>query len=161
MKTYFAKYLPVEGEIKEGDLYISHFHKQPAVMDKINIWSFPLQKVKLFLCSRDIQVGDKVITPYPTNSENIINENNLQYFKELTIIPLNKVSNEGVWLGAYKVVGEISPETLSYVKEGQEFDEDDFYVTEECPHYNGKHMWKDCSCKIGFVNGVYIKTPKK
>jgi hypothetical protein len=56
----------------------------------------------------------------------------------------------------YTIIGEIYPN--SAVKEGDEFNEDDFYITEECPHYNGKHMWKDCSCKIGFVNGVYIKT---
>jgi hypothetical protein len=74
---------------------------------------------KLFLCNRDIKIGDEV------------------------------------WRNN-KIIGEISPNSI--VKEGDEFNEDDFHIKDECPHYNGKHMWKDCSCKVGFVNGVYIKT---
>lgn len=25
-------------------------------------------------------------------------------------------------------------------------------VAEVCPHYNGAHLWKDCSCKSGFIH---------
>jgi hypothetical protein len=60
-------------------------------------------RVKLFLCSRDIQVGDEV---------KILNE-----------------SWEGIYKAGmdteymFKVIGEVSPEAV-WVKEGMEFEED-------------------------------------
>ena len=58
--------------------------------------------------------------------------------------------------GCFKVIGIISPKA-DWIKEGDRFDEEQINVLDECPNYNGKHMWKDCSCKIGFVNGVYLR----
>jgi len=94
---------------------------------------------KLVMCSRDIKFGDTV------QHKNGSIQKNIKIHIELAI-------NQG-W---FKIIGEISPDSI--VKEGDEFNKDDFYIKDECPHYNGKHMWKDCSCKIGFVNGIYIKT---
>jgi hypothetical protein len=33
----------------------------------------------------------------------------------------------------------------------------EFNIIEECPHYNGKHFNKDCSCKTGFIQYAKIK----
>jgi hypothetical protein len=90
---------------------------------------------KLFLCSGDISLHEEC------------------WLKNEKVIP-NQIHAE-LRSKCYKIIGEISPNSI--VKEGDQFDEDDFYIKDECPHYNGKHMWKDCSCKIGFVNGIYIK----
>jgi len=113
----FAKYLPVEGEIKEGELYQD--------MDG-NIWEHkrdlcftPVgQKVKLFLCSRDIQVGE------------IFNEGNHTYNAICTSRDGRGIYSEGKWeedyhdpADCYKVIGEISPEA-TWVKEGDEFYEE-------------------------------------
>lgn len=88
MKPYFAKYIPVEGEIKDGDYYLLYSHgmksgtrsKQQgageyaiepkwtthqysgSTIDKLSNHT-PIgdrRKAKLFLCSRDIKEGDKV-----------------------------------------------------------------------------------------------------
>lgn len=77
MKKYFVKYLPVEGEIKEGDLFLhtcsagsSKFlmkcksvdsfgdiwqekHDQGFPPQRVALYKQDCQKVKLFLCSRD------------------------------------------------------------------------------------------------------------
>lgn len=128
-KLYFTKYLPVEGEIKEGnkfiiDVYNSHQYgiKTAEVVgyntirqkeNFVQILPFDKEKckkVKLFLCSRDIQVGDKVkslndsIQFYPIPATQRIAKNELGNY--------------------YKVIGEVSEYALSYVTEGMEFDED-------------------------------------
>ena len=144
MKKYFAKYLPIEGEIKHDDMYISckdglYYKKHHALKtndeDKL---------AKLFMCSRDIpKMGDYVV-------------NNLDLLHGIS----EREMNEGeIKDNEYtKIIGEIAPTTSTWVVEGDEFDEDDFYITEECPNYKRKHMWKDCSCKMGFVSGVWIKS---
>lgn len=116
-KPYFAKYLPVEGEIKEGDWVLSS-HKDPNLGPWLyhligKEWEeyeedckwYPGKKAKLFLCSRDIQVGDKVQWCYGTM--NFIEEQRT-FLEEVD---------------AFKVIGEISPKAI-WVKEGDEFEED-------------------------------------
>jgi hypothetical protein len=67
------------------------------------------QLYMLFLCSRDIQVGDKTINSN-TGKEEEYTEYLKTYFKTATSNP------------HFKVIGEISPEAV-WVKEGDEFDE--------------------------------------
>lgn len=117
MKTYFAKYLPVEGEIKEGDRYRYKGYPMTPLIEgrgnrNVQMIGKPLEKVKLFLCSEDIQVGDNVIDPGTKNlsSETVLDKEDLEF--------LNSVR-------AFKVIGEISPEAV-WVKEGDEFDRPDF-----------------------------------
>lgn len=107
---YFAKYLPVEGQIKEGDKVTGYkgdveSERMAGFMNAVDTGDF--KKLKLFLCSRDIQVDDKVEVPLLTDTRQA-NANNLKFFKECK---------------GYKVIGEISPDALTYVKEGDEFDE--------------------------------------
>ena len=62
MKPYFAKYLPEEGEIEKGDFYVTAPDYKNIRKCEDKSWgTFEMcKKVKLFLCSRDIQVGDKI-----------------------------------------------------------------------------------------------------
>lgn len=92
---YFCKYLPVEEEITKPT-------KQK------------LQLFKLFLCSRDIQIGDGMVMECLTNG-------NYEIFQ---IDTLNDIFPDMIKEGSqFKIIGEISPDALSYVKEGDEFDE--------------------------------------
>ena len=153
MKKYFVKYLRVDGDVKEGDMYVSHLSEPPQRMGPINFWSFPLYKVRPYLCSGELEidVDDEFLhetlatktkhtcTERPSE-QCVIGDDNINYFKGF----------------CYKIVGEISPRA-DWVKDDDEFDEDEINILSECPNYNRKHMWKDCSCKMGFVNGVYLK----
>lgn len=128
--TYFAKYLPVEGEIKVGEigLFLGQVEEITGLMkhsaesnDKL------IQKVKLFLCSRDIQVGDKVRTT----------KDNINFFNDIVTEKRDNgyftdeedpTGSSGLFYyphQIFKVTGEISPEAV-WVKEGDEFDEYQF-----------------------------------
>jgi len=136
MKQYFAKYLPVEGEIKKGD-YVKCNGAQGIVTDtwgSITVlekdgeehnWRSDIPKLhKLFLCSRDIQVGDTNLQHYDplTNTKcadeprSINNEEELLYLKDY----IEKVER----YDCFKVLGEISPEA-TWVKEGDTFNNDE------------------------------------
>lgn len=106
-KPYFTKYLPVEGEIKEGETGISINN---ATYTHYNHLGKDYGKpAKLFLCSRDIQVRDKLQTISGVKTQ-------VEYPSQLENFPYDKL---------FKVIGEISPEA-TWVKEGNEFDEDDW-----------------------------------
>lgn len=104
MKKYFAKYLPVEGEIKfPANIYCLseglRLNCQSMVCPDCRL-------AKLFLCSRDIKVGDKVRSDKEPHIEYELNDGN----------------NRAL---LFKVIGEISPEA-TWVKEGDDFDEDEW-----------------------------------
>ena len=120
-KKYFTAYLPVEGEIKEGDKYSSEGYNEPktasADWSKSTCSFYDVYKVKLFLCSRDIQVGDKVIyEATPLLGEKVVKSID---DKLVTTNDGDKTYSHNL----IRVIGEISSDALSYVKEGQEFDE--------------------------------------
>lgn len=129
MKKYFTKYLPVEGEIKEiKDTWVitpsglgqfelrSHTTdlqptSQIVVHTKNGYKSFnelDIKPIKLFLCSRDIQGGDRVA-----------DEKGQNYY-----VDYGNISVIGSKIQGYKVIGEISPDAI-WVKEGDEFDENE------------------------------------
>lgn len=113
-KPYFTKCLPVEGEIIKGDKYFSNEGKvENAIVEgPYHQW---LKRAKLFLCSRDIQVGD----------EYFIGDGVKYYCKT---VKNGKVHAQAPMIAdlkdCYKVIGEISPKA-TWVKEGMEFDEDE------------------------------------
>ena len=112
MKAYFAKHLPVEGEIEEGDFYVTAPDYKNIRKCEDKSWgTFEMcKKVKLFLCSRDIQVGDIlscVVKGELITAPEPITESQLQYI------------NKDSW---YKIIGEISLEA-TWVKEEDEFDQ--------------------------------------
>lgn len=132
MKKHFSKYLPVKGEIIEGDTFLEHvisyrlLHKRDSewVICTLNlekqfatVCKNPV-KSKLFLCSRDIQVGDKFTQQeidmiYPEARMTCINhaKDGDPICDEGKCYAINTV---------YKVIGEI---LTSNIKEGQEFTE--------------------------------------
>lgn len=182
MKPYFAKYLPVEGEVKEGDkvfysggelnfpkgVYdVKDSYKERCSVYKdgsdvgikwykgtytkedgktvtqsaylkigYNIFlGKDLKKVKLFLCSRDIQIGDKV--SYQMEGfgiaegvfESIGEEEGIRYYNivgkdSIYIYYVDSPEVNPISEHPFKVIGEISPDALPYVKEEDEFDED-------------------------------------
>lgn len=115
MKKYFAKLLSTGGEIIE---------------EKNGFASKTPTKLKLFLCSSDIQIGDKVkyknIMP---SIELLVVEGQPKDIFETT---LGEVEDRG----GFKVIGEISPEAL-WVKEGDRFSEEEISDVSLywCPKY--------------------------
>lgn len=136
MNKYFTKYLPVEEEIKnnttvykEGlgygvvveyrrpkEIYV-RFNDEPDE-DVVDYDDVELKVVKLFLCSRDIQVGDKYLTAPDYTKERICEDNSYSFEHCL------------------KVIGKVSPEAV-WVTEGMEFEEEDVQVI--C--YDGEDTW--------------------
>lgn len=118
-KLYFAKYLPVEEEIREGDLLLTkkgdvyiHYKKYITGLPYpvMQIVSPEDKKVKLFLCSRDITIGDKL---YPLEGAEDQKEGaEMTCAQDVVVFKRNR---------AFKVIGEISPEA-TWVKEGDEFE---------------------------------------
>jgi|SRR6187551_629932 len=109
---YFAKYLPVEGGYEDGDLVIDLYHPEPSIHEaesscKQNEGEL-CTKVKLFLCSRDVQFNDNAYSP----------RNGFYKFGYHE----NSYRNESI-----KIIGPISL-TAIWVKEGAEFEEEDWCV---------------------------------
>lgn len=115
-KKYFTKYFPVEGEIKEGDRYFRDGSLVIIAARKSDIEycnnNPSIEKVKLFLCSRDIQVGDEGVYYAGVLLPDKI---------EQSVLGLADRPNE-----FYKAIGEVSPEAV-WVTEGMEFDEEELY----------------------------------
>lgn len=123
---YFTKYLPVEGKVKEGDKFFLGNSTLPLTKNSFLEKELPLSTdndpktlVKLFLCSRDIQVGD------------IITFQHLGGCGNFEVGEVDDVDKDIVWpidnpdiniSNCYKVIGELSPDAI-WVKEGDKFDE--------------------------------------
>ena len=172
--SYFAKFLPVEGEIKDGDWTIdknilSSPDRQLVQILKVD---YPetnyksgktetgtyssagldkLQKVKLFLCTNDIQVGDKIrsssyirVEKWPSGKPLHINGNSHDLSKKLEVKEFNTgeyghdiMTVEGVLVfkgSAFKVIGEISKDAI-WIKEGDVFEEEEVEVYRN-PNFN-------------------------
>jgi len=140
MNKYFAKYLILERELRIGD-YVNQEGSFIEIKDEENRIAAELfDKVpcKLFLCSNEIQVGDKVICLRTARTGDIELRTEGKYYYTCEInVQLNKEENFKSW--GYinnqgqkqyihypeemcKVIGEISPEAI-WVKEGDTFDE--------------------------------------
>lgn len=137
-KPYFAKYLPTEEakekDIKHGDrVYSPDKLYGQSVGEKGGIITFDSRiiydlsytdgipkwyRIGLFLCSRDIKVGDKV-TWFPFDPEYGPRVISNQQDIELVLNSEKEMTTHG-----YKVIGLISPEA-TWVTEGMEFDVDD------------------------------------
>lgn len=126
MKTYFTKYLPVEGEMTCSGECKSQFkfaHK-PA-KECINCGGLLTQDNKLFLCSRDIQVGDDI---QHTSGENGVCDEIIGDALHFSGDIEGHYSSINQW---FKVIGKISPDAV-WVTEGMEFDDDEigFFIAE-------------------------------
>jgi hypothetical protein len=127
---YFTKYLPVEGEIKKGDSYQCFEDGERIIIQAdYPVSSVECTKVKLFLCSKDIQVGDKVQRFFENRLCNPVEV--LQDFGDKiqldggSFTPITDSKEH-----FFKVIGEISPDALGYVTEGDEFEEEQVFKIE-------------------------------
>ncbi|MEO6303820.1 MAG: hypothetical protein ABIP51_11680 [Bacteroidia bacterium] len=115
---YFAKYLPVEGEIKDGGKYWNKQHNEADdVIGEIHVSILKngnFKPAKLSLCSRNIQIGD----------ENLKGESEISKVHNQEHLDSINLANKFVLDSFYKVVGKISPDA-TWVKEGDEFNEED------------------------------------
>lgn len=112
---YFAKYLPVEGEIGIGDyainsagsIYQCYAANENTKQDK---------KVRLFLCSRDIKIGDtNVHTGLLVHSEEEI----VREVKDDSQLRFMQGTAEVNKVALFKVLGPISP-YATWIKEGDD-----------------------------------------
>lgn len=134
MKKYFAKYLPVEGDsefvqcwskavCKRSNTNSALYHLiddnegQPPITD-VDIKKFPsgFKYVKLFLCSREIQVGDRCFCMS-------VHLNNGDHDSSMQINPWRIRNESDTCESCIKAIGEISP-NVTWVKDGDEFDEE-------------------------------------
>jgi hypothetical protein len=141
-KKYFCKYLPVSGEIKEGDTFWNPSTSEHLSASKEMLsWNYPTpniwKKVKLFLCSKDIQVGDNIDCEYSVDRVHFHKVGEIardagDWGWELRIEEPNpsqplksRLFTEFIPKDyAFKVIGEISSDALGYITEGAEFDEE-------------------------------------
>jgi hypothetical protein len=146
MKKYIVKYIPVDDEIKSGDKYL---HKNGHVQTTSK--NLPLttlkyinencKKVELFLCSRDIQVGDEIVPIL--NWETPLVCDPIKVYKEGDKGPIGEpyqIWNERLGFSYMKILGRLSPHA-TWVKENDEIDE----IMYECMHVDafGESYWYD------------------
>lgn len=156
MKKYFCKFLPVEGDSdfvqcwgkaickrSPSNSALYHLIDNPEGEGPVTDWEVKtipdgFKHVKLFLCSRDLKIGDKIDCSYSL-------EDGASFRKIGEVIPdeypnvaftLKTVDNfyeSGFGKEfipkeyAFKVIGEISPEAI-WVTENMEFSEEDLQV---------------------------------
>lgn len=138
MKQYFAKYLPVEGKLKEGELGWSINNALYTHYDHLGEnYGKP---IKLFLCSREIQIGDTL--RFIEDNTDLLTSTEKELKQHQLLIKLDK----GV-----KVVGEISSEA-TWVKQGNEFEHDELCL-------NGIGQNWDSRTPLSGKNIVFIKGP--
>ena len=173
---YFAKYLPVEGEIKENDRI--SLSKNNNLIGIPNGYSKEMaafatkqnhKRVKLFLCSRDINWkqgdGKHILITDDKNLWGQIEDDSVvpidvsHAYDNDTIVPLND-GEQAEKNTIFKVIGEISKEAI-WVKEGDEFDRKDIQILQK-PRF--KDNWKDFpfdgkNRKTGKEQVVYPHSP--
>jgi hypothetical protein len=136
-KPYFTKYLKSDKELswylQDGEMIEREWYgptggfNREIVPYKTGMQSLSEKRVKLFLCSRDIQVGDEV--RYVDNEFG--DKYNHLYVSgvddKFVIIKGSKENLCSIQLKkheVFKVIGEVSPNAI-WVKEGMEFDNND------------------------------------
>lgn len=138
MKPYFAKYLPIPGEIRAGDLYEDMLPYAPELTyvkcrseeEATSLNRSGHNLVQLFICSKDIQIGDQNVysgiigvhedDPGPEIIREINSEFQLGFIKAIA---------EAAQVIPFKVIGPMSTEA-GWVKEGDEFDEEQWRRTD-------------------------------
>jgi len=153
MKKHFVKYIPVEGEINPDDWMMDSFGNIFKCKSKegnkilgtayLTYVEGEPKKLKLFLCSRDIQVGDiTYVNIYEdflgkTDNKTIKIENSPSHLPD----GLMCYSEDGYYeylKDCIKVIGEISPDAV-WVTEGMEFDEDEIQLWATCDLISPSH----------------------
>lgn len=123
-QLYFAKWIPVEGEIKEGDNYVRPGGLLNKRLEAGFPYPFDWKKVQLFLCSSDVAVEEECFVEdeyvgqhKPTVIKDIIKEEGLE--DVLILSNHRNIKCNAV----YKVIGKVSDEAV-WVKPGMRFTEE-------------------------------------
>lgn len=142
MRKYFTKYLPVEGEIFQnnqflfkGNLYKAGQIDQDRIEDFNHDKTFPLsqcKKVKLFLCTSEIKVGDEVMDFY--FNKGIFTEEEER--PEWIIVTYNGITTSEDRKNTFKVVGEVSTDAV-WVTDRMEFNEHEVRLMNDLSHSLG------------------------
>ncbi len=143
-KSFFTKWLVVEGEVKEGDIALKpEFYwrdnqeqdvYEPPYYEICGPKDFERDYVdyklaKLFVCSRDIKEGDKLQIQQYNGDDNwyaTFEKEDYEGHYSCKFIDVHNNMSFGVMAkDAIKVVGEVSKDALTFVNEGQEFTEEE------------------------------------
>lgn len=126
MKTFFVKYLPVQDEViidnlEKNQLLVGFHHRdkyderfyfsrkasEASVYSDRGFEFTPKQILKLFLCSKDLNIGDEFYNNLGVKTDHLFDQEDIE--------------------GHFKVIGEISPDAI-WLKEGDELNEDDWTI---------------------------------
>lgn len=133
MKKYFAKYIPVDGTIYKGDKFLftgTNVVYEAAWIPLSNpvliaskcgnavVGEEDCRKVKLFLCSTEIQAGDKVLLETFEEVE-VYEKHGTIWGRTLKNRELEIFTDRD-----FKVIGPILT-SAKWVKEGDQFNEDE------------------------------------
>jgi len=150
MKKYYAKYLPIEGNLEIGDITFwdsneGYFSKQFVRVSESFInhaYGCRWKKYELFICSRDIQIGDHAMELLTTGE-----------YDTFQIDTENDIYDDMIAdKKQFKVIGKVSKEAL-WVKDGDEFDDDELIA-------NGYGVnWNKDGDRNGFLYTLKIKGP--
>lgn len=127
MKKYFVIYLPVEGELEMRDWYFDKEGELRLYQDTLPKYHYiGARKAKLFLCSRDIKVGDRFFGRSEQICTKVEMGSGKDYYPKEMLVWFH---DDGVdfWQPlkeCYKVIGVISPEA-GWAKAGDEFEEEE------------------------------------
>lgn len=142
MKLYFTKYLPVEGEIKMRDWYFNKYKELCLYQASLPACDYiGAQLAKLFLCSRDIGIGDKFYRKY-TKAVGHTPEMECIGMDTTGTVLYSEGINDDIYNPkdlCFKIIGEISPGAI-WVKEGDEFD---FHQIDAVPFLEGEEYGPD------------------
>jgi len=148
MKKYYTKYLPVEGEIKVGEICLvtdddgstAFLPFKQVYVDEGGILP---KKVELFLCSRDIQIGDHAMEFLSSTGE----------YDTFQIDTENDIFDDMIAdKRQFKVIGKITT-TDEWVKEGNEYYEDELMAQ------GFGFNWDRDGDRTGFIYKFKVKGP--
>ena len=169
---YFTKYLPVEGEIEikkktplvRPDGKFTFFNiDTPEKVKKFKESFEPkgYKPAKLFLCNRDIQIGDKIT--YMDKYQGTLEASTIGKYQFTDQDGGIHYLHLGDEIYGFKVIGEISPEA-TWVKEGDEFEEEDVKCYKHLILKDGSTLCshteeEDMSPRCEYANVYQIKGP--
>lgn len=146
-KKYFTCYIPVEAELKVGDSLLVNGENELIIEIRMrdtpqyrtkSAW-YTSQKIKLLLCSSEVKVGDIIKSLGHDNiwrDYTVIKDgDNMWFILELGHHPSDYWTALKNTKYHFKVIGEVTPDA-KWVKEGDEFDENDIsrcFYGEVCP----------------------------
>lgn len=160
MESYFAKFLPVQGNIEYGDWMIYPINTTIPVQYLGGDLIGTEIKVCLHICTNIINVGDTVRSTYDNNKEFVVSEIKMGWrpFHPKEMLVFNK--SDLLFTGStvfrelaktFKVMGKVSSGAI-WVKEGDSFRKDELLQNgcgvnfSPSPYAFFKVKNKECQC---------------